>query len=199
MESRIRGQMFPGTPQGRVKGIDSVGGTYDYHLSSIIQAIHQGQQRSNETNVALVGRSASPAPSIRSKSVKLIEEYDGGLLCFGLLKQSPQVSLCLPDPLAETVAAVSEEEGDLFVGARGLQDPGARVGEDPGHQCLSRARWSVEQNSSRRSQAQSGEHLWIKEGEHDHFLELPDIHVHPSNPIKGQRLTRSVHYGDIQV
>jgi hypothetical protein len=49
----------------------------------------------------------------RSKAINLIEKDDGWLVALGLLKQQPQLFLCLPNPFAQQIRTLSHVECHL--------------------------------------------------------------------------------------
>ena len=69
-----------GPPQGRVDGVDAIGGSDDDHLPATVEAVHQCQERGDDGGVDLVLATGAD----RSQAVYLVEEDDGGTHLVGL-------------------------------------------------------------------------------------------------------------------
>lgn len=154
-----------GSPEGRVDGIDAVGGANHNHLAPSVETIHHGQQRGHHAAVHVVlARTAD-----RRQTVNFIEEYDGGSEALGLVEQQAQLPLRLPEPLGQHVATLAHEERHLpvrFV---------ACAGQSSRHRRLSRAWRPVEQYSPRHLHSEILKQVWVQQWQENHLLERVDV------------------------
>ena len=81
--------------QRAIDGIDSIRGAEDDDATSVIQAIHQRQERRDERVVNLVRLARSHG----CQTVEFVEKDDGRLTFLRLFEQQPELSFGFADPL----------------------------------------------------------------------------------------------------
>lgn len=99
--------------EGGVKGVGSVGGCDDDHVSSCLETVHKGQQLRDNSPFDLTMHLFS----VGSNRIDLVDEDNSGAVLLCLLEGLSQISLCLSCHLRHDFGSVDkEEEGSSLVG-----------------------------------------------------------------------------------
>mmetsp|Transcript_7381 Transcript_7381/g.20845 ORF Transcript_7381/g.20845 Transcript_7381/m.20845 type:complete len:217 (+) Transcript_7381:3113-3763(+) len=111
-----------GPSESRVDAFRPVGCANHNDVSTVNDAIHEGEQSSNHAGVHLVTAALASA-AIGDQGVQLVQKYDGGRLLHGLVKQDAEGAFRIARKLPEAIGPLAGEEGDRH-GGRLLTGPG---------------------------------------------------------------------------
>merc|ERR1719323_2976945 len=119
------------SPESRINGVWSVGGGHHDDVGSLLETVHQGQELGDDSPLNLtVG-----LLSLRSNTVKFINEDDGWRVLLSLLKSFPQVTFRFSSHLGHNLRSIDQEE-----------ECSSLVGHSSGHQSLTSTWRSIEKD-----------------------------------------------------
>mmetsp|Transcript_30761 Transcript_30761/g.73903 ORF Transcript_30761/g.73903 Transcript_30761/m.73903 type:complete len:406 (+) Transcript_30761:1854-3071(+) len=155
--------------QGSVDDV-GLGRGRDHHDVGVgCDAVHERQQLGDDALFHL----AVGLVALRRDHVHLVDPDDRGLLLCSLLEAAPEVPLRLASLAAHHLRAVDQEE------------EGSRLARErlPDHR-LPTPRGTVEEDASRRADADAREQLWVLQRELDQLTELDHLLAEASDVIK---------------
>ena len=167
---------LPGPAQRRIQRVGNVRGGDDDYLSACLEAIHQGEELSDDASLDLARPSHFLA--LGRDGIDLVDENDGGSVPLRLLEQLAQMRLACAVELVDNLRAVDVNE--VHIGF---------VGDGAGDQRLAGAGRPVEQNALGRLDAEVRKHFRVSQGQLDDLSDAAHLPMQPSDVLVGDGFT----------